>query len=102
MPSNADSSNLVRVHATVHGRVQGVNFRHFTERYATEHNLTGWVRNRRDRTVETVAEGTGNQLDGFVKFLHEGSPYAMVTHVEVEWLEASSEFETFETLYSSD
>jgi acylphosphatase len=46
-----------RAHLIVKGRVQGVCYRMETEDVARRLNLTGWVRNRRDRTVEIVAEG---------------------------------------------
>ncbi len=44
-------------HISVRGRVQGVGFRAFVEHEALKHGLSGWVRNRRDGTVEAVFEG---------------------------------------------
>ncbi|HTT48938.1 MAG TPA: acylphosphatase [Pseudolabrys sp.] len=44
-------------HMVVHGRVQGVGFRAFVERAALRHGLEGWVRNRRDGSVEAVFMG---------------------------------------------
>ena len=44
-------------HMVVHGRVQGVGFRAFVERTALRHGLEGWVRNRRDGSVEAVFMG---------------------------------------------
>ena len=46
-----------RLHVIVEGRVQGVSFRYYTALTARRYNLTGWVRNLPDGTVETVAEG---------------------------------------------
>jgi acylphosphatase len=52
MNSTADG----RLHARVIGRVQGVGFRYYVLNAAIELGLTGWVRNRRDGSVEVVAE----------------------------------------------
>ena len=44
-------------HVIVHGRVQGVGFRAFVEHAALKRGLEGWVRNRRDGSVEAVFAG---------------------------------------------
>ncbi len=88
-----------RVHATVRGRVQGVNFRYYTTRTARRLGLTGWVANRRDGTVETVAEGERSDLEAFVDFLHRGSPAATVEKVDVEWESPQDGFDSFRVRY---
>jgi hypothetical protein len=45
-------------HAVFRGQVQGVGFRAFVEREAAQHDIEGWVRNRRDGTVEAVFAGS--------------------------------------------
>ncbi len=95
-----DSSNpQARVHAIVHGRVQGVNFRYYTTRSARRLGLTGWVANRRDGTVETIAEGEQPDLEAFVEFLHRGSPAASVEGVDVEWKDPQDAFDGFRVRY---
>jgi acylphosphatase len=84
-----------RLHAIVHGRVQGVNFRYYTVRKASELGLTGWVRNRWGGTVESVAEGSRSSLDQFVGWLHYGPPTARVDRVDLTWGEATGEFSGF-------
>lgn len=93
------SASSARVHATIHGRVQGVNFRYYTTRTARRLGLTGWVANRRDGTVETIAEGERSDLEEFVDFLHRGSPAARVEDVDVEWESPKDEFEGFRVRY---
>jgi acylphosphatase len=88
-------SGMKRVEAVVYGRVQGVSFRYYTQREAGRLRLTGWVRNRRDGTVETLAEGPEEALQAFVKFLHRGSPSARVDRVALSWGDATSEFNQF-------
>jgi acylphosphatase len=84
-----------RLHAIVHGRVQGVNFRYYTVRTAQRLGLTGWVANRWNGTVETVAEGSREALDKFQDFLHHGPPSAIVSQVDVRWDTPAGEFEHF-------
>ena len=84
-----------RLHAVVHGHVQGVSFRYYTVFTARQLNLTGWVRNKPDSTVETIAEGERDQLDELIKFLHTGSPSADVTQVATRFDTATGEFDDF-------
>ncbi len=88
-----------RLHAIVHGRVQGVNFRYYTIGAAQRLGLTGWVANRRDGTVETVAEGPREALNEFRAFLHQGSPSASVQRVDDEWETPTGEFKYFGARY---
>lgn len=53
-------------HVVVHGRVQGVGFRAFVEHHATQRALQGWVRNRRDGTVEAVFAGPAKSVEGMI------------------------------------
>lgn len=66
----------------VHGRVQGVGFRYSAQRKAARLELTGWVRNNPDGTVEAVAEGTPEALVGFERWLRSGPIGARVDRVE--------------------
>jgi acylphosphatase len=88
-----------RLHAIVHGLVQGVNFRYYTEQEAHRLGITGWVMNRRDRTVEVTAEGTKSALDALLSWLHQGSPSSRVDKVDSSWNPASGEFTEFTTRY---
>ena len=88
-----------RLQATVHGRVQGVSFRYYTQRRARELGLTGFVRNLWDRTVQVVAEGPRPVLEELLSFLQVGPRAAIVSHVDVQWLAPSHEFERFEVRY---
>jgi acylphosphatase len=93
------STPQARVHAFVHGYVQGVNFRYYTTRTARGLGLSGWVANRRDGTVETIAEGQRSDLDQFLDFLHRGSPSASVQRVDVEWESPTGKFRGFRVRY---
>lgn len=89
-----------QIDAIVHGIVQGVSFRHYTVQAAQRLNLTGWVRNVWDGTVEVHAEGTRQQLEALIAWLHIGSPHARVDKVDVLWGEASGHYDDFTVRYS--
>jgi acylphosphatase len=92
----ATPSVLTRLHATVSGRVQGVGFRMFVVDEAQRLDLTGWVRNCFDRTVEVTAEGRQVDLEELVRALHCGPPLARVQRVDIEWRDATGEYAEFE------
>ena len=71
------------VHVLVHGLVQGVSFRAWTQHQAQLHGLRGWVRNRRDGTVEAVFSGPGDLVGIMLKACHEGPSGSRVDKVEV-------------------
>jgi acylphosphatase len=87
--------NNLRLHAIVEGRVQGVSFRYFVQEKAKSLQVTGWVRNRWDDTVEVTAEGDQEILQKLLSALHTGPPAAVVMNVRYEWQEASGEFKRF-------
>jgi acylphosphatase len=62
-------------HIIVRGRVQGVGFRAFVEVEALRRGLGGWVRNRRDGTVEAVFSGEATIVADMVEACRHG-PYA--------------------------
>lgn len=95
-------NELKRLHAIVHGQVQGVSFRYYATLKANELHIVGWVRNLSDGSVEVVAEGTGDALEQFENWLHEGSPHATVEEIYITWEEARVEFDAFKTLYFRD
>ena len=80
-----------RVHAIIHGRVQGVFFRDYTSRKARELGVAGWVRNMPQGTVETVVEGEPEKVSAMVEWLHEGSPHSSVRSVDVTEEDPSGE-----------
>ena len=61
-------SSLKRERLVVHGHVQGIFFRDNVRRRAQQEGLCGWVRNRRDGTVEAVFEGPSERIARLVAF----------------------------------
>lgn len=88
-----------RFHIIVHGRVQGVFFRAETRTKARQLNLTGWVRNNSDGTVEIIAEGDTLNLLPFLKWCHEGPESARVEKLELKKQDYEGEFTDFGVRY---
>ena len=88
-----------RAHLIITGRVQGVFFRVETRRAARQFGVTGWVRNKRDGSVEAVAEGTETDVQSLIQWCHTGPPNARVDDVKISRQEYSGEFEQFEVRY---
>ena len=85
-----------RAQIIVRGIVQGVNFRWFTQRRATDLGLTGFVRNASDGSVHLTVEGTRVLIEQLLDVLRVGPSAAVVESVQVEWHAPSGEFERFE------
>ena len=72
-----------RRRVVVHGFVQGVYFRDTVRRLALRQDVSGWVRNSPDGTVEAVFEGTDEAVERLVGFCRQGPRGAQVDYVEV-------------------
>lgn len=68
-------------HVIVEGRVQGVWFRDYTCREARRLNLSGWVRNKDDGTVEALFTGAESDVTSMLEWLWQGSPGSRVDAV---------------------
>eukprot|EP00250_Pteridium_aquilinum_P009190 c18502_g1_i1 orf=68-586(+) len=78
----ADSTKTVNVR--IKGTVQGVFYRNWTMETARKLGLDGWVRNRRDGSVEAVFAGKPTAVDNMVESCRIGPPSAVVTNVIVQ------------------
>lgn len=85
-----------RIHILVSGRVQGVGFRAFVQRTASELDLAGWVKNVSFNQVETEAEGPAFQLEQFLQAIQVGPRSARVEHTRVSWLDPIGTEKPFE------
>ncbi|MEO8486461.1 MAG: acylphosphatase [Betaproteobacteria bacterium] len=68
----------------VHGRVQGVGYRDAMRGAALAASVAGWVRNRRDGTVEAWVQGDEAAVAQVVLWSRKGPPFARVDHVDAE------------------
>jgi acylphosphatase len=89
----------VRAHVFIEGSVQGVFFRANTREEASLLGLTGWVRNCWDGRVEAVFEGEREKVERVIAWCKKGPPGAMVRDVEINWEQATGEYDTFSIEY---
>jgi acylphosphatase len=88
-----------RATVLISGRVQGVAYRYFAEKYAKSFGITGWVRNLYDGRVEVLAEGDRGDLDRFLARLKEGPRLSVVDGFDVTWEEYTGEFPDFQITF---
>ena len=69
---------------TIRGRVQGVGYRYWIEQQAIACDLEGWVRNRRDGSVEALFAGPAQRVADMVALCRHGPPSARVDNVSSE------------------
>ncbi|MDO8755523.1 MAG: acylphosphatase [Anaerolineales bacterium] len=89
------STEKIRVHIWVRGRVQNVGFRAHVEYKALQIGILGWVRNIGQDTVETVAEGTRIQIDEFIEMVNQGPRGSRVDEARIEDEPTTGQLEGF-------
>jgi acylphosphatase len=74
---------MIARHLRIHGRVQGVGYRQSMYEAAAGFGLHGWVRNRRDGTVEALLCGPEAKVQELIAWAKHGPTFAKVTNVAV-------------------
>lgn len=87
---------MITRHLKISGRVQGVYFRESMRLRTRELKVTGWVRNRADGTVEATVQGEADAVEQMIEWARRGPESARVSNVEIEALEESAHYESFE------
>lgn len=97
--TDASEPTAVRARISVTGKVQGVGYRAFAVRVATQRGVTGGVRNLDDGRVELEVEGPKDRILSLMEELRFGPPAARVTAVQIEWLKATGRHIDFRVWY---
>ncbi|HKZ06720.1 MAG TPA: acylphosphatase [Methylomirabilota bacterium] len=84
----------------VDGRVQGVGYRNYVERKASQLGLAGFVMNLKDGRVRVRVEGYRGLIEELAHELEKGPPLARVEHVEVTWRPVTGRFQSFGIRYA--
>lgn len=80
-------------HLRIEGRVQGVGYRDWLLRRATRLGLAGWVRNRRDGSVEAVVAGEEPAVEMLLSACRRGPALARVDSIEEKFCEPPGELD---------
>ena len=90
-----NGNEFIAARAVVSGRVQGVTYRQACRQEARRLDLIGWVRNRRDGSVEVWAQGSPDRIEKLIDWLWQGPPYAHVTGVESDLVAVDPNLQDF-------
>lgn len=87
-----------RIKIVVHGVVQGVGYRYYTYRIANKLSVNGYVTNKKDGSVEVVAEGEKSKLLRLVEELRIGPRGSRVQNFNIQWEDPKEDFKEFRIL----
>lgn len=90
---------MKRYYLRFFGRVQGVGFRYFVYENASRMNLTGYVRNLTDGSVEAEIQGEGAFIDELRNIILRGNRYIKVARLEIKEINSKEKEKNFEMLY---
>lgn len=90
------TSSPETLYVRVIGRVQGVGFRAATVRQAHMLGVRGWVQNNADGSVEALMQGSVEQVDRLLSWMHKGPPTAAVKEVHHENCAIDKRYDRFE------
>ena len=74
----------VTLHLRIAGRVQGVGYRDALRSAAQDNGITGWVRNRRDGSVEAILQGSPEAVERVLSWARRGPPAARVIDISAQ------------------
>lgn len=72
------------LHVRISGRVQGVGYRAALQRTAQANGISGWVRNRRDGSVEAIVQGSPEDIERVLAWARRGPPAARVSELKAD------------------
>lgn len=96
MHGDTRADAVIARHLVVSGRVQGVGYRYAMTVAARAMDVVGWVRNRRDGTVEAVVQGDNASVDAMLEWCRRGPPGSRVTGLAAREVNANPALLTFE------
>ncbi len=87
--------NRISIHLIITGRVQGVGYRDSMRMVAQALDITGWVRNLEDGSVEALVQGDPGAVEQIIGWCHNGPPGANVRYVDAKPIDSAQEYIAF-------
>jgi acylphosphatase len=87
--------NRISIHLIITGRVQGVGYRESMRMVAQALDITGWVRNLSDGSVEALVQGDNEAVEQIIGWCHNGPPGANVRYVDAKPIDSAQEYIAF-------
>ncbi len=81
------------------GFVQGVGFRAYVRKNARNLKLKGYVKNLPDQRVETLVQGSKEDIQKLIVICEKGTFFSEVKSVQVEWEEIGEKYQSFEIIH---
>lgn len=98
-PNRQSSLKKIRKHLFTGGRVQGVFFRDGAKKMAQKLGVFGWVKNKKDGSLEMVLEGEKSGVEKMEKWAQKGPIFAKIESFKSSEEEYRGEFDSFEIRY---
>ena len=95
---SSQSEDNLTVNMKIAGKVQGVGFRYFVLRQAQELGINGWVSNKPNGDVESLAQGEKADLEQFIAKVKEGPSFSRVEDVSLNWVNEAEKHFCFEII----
>lgn len=90
---------MIRYHITLYGQVQEVGFRFFVYHASVKLELTGWVRNCCDDSVELEVQGEDKAVDDFIGELIKGNGFSRIENMDSKVIDVKESEKTFRITY---
>ncbi|MCY6370811.1 acylphosphatase [Clostridium ganghwense] len=90
---------MIRYFIIVFGRVQGVGFRFFVNYTAVNFNLTGWVRNCDNGTVQMEVQGKEEEIRNFIEKIKKGNGFIRVEDISMKKIDVMKDEKSFKVKY---
>tara|TARA_Y100000310_G_scaffold334456_1_gene414279 strand:+ start:13000 stop:13275 length:276 start_codon:yes stop_codon:yes gene_type:complete len=88
-----------RIRIRVRGDVQGVSMRYYVKEFSREKGIVGWVTNKKDGSVEIVAEADEEILFALLELCKKGPKWAHVVKVTEAWEDPTDSYDEFRIIY---
>lgn len=89
----------IRMHVIFFGRVQGVFFRSHAQKFASQLDIEGWVRNLNDGSVEALFEGEEEMVNEVLELCRHSQPYAKVDSIDLSYEQPKGDLRGFKIKY---